>query len=548
MKTLNKFALTFGNLDIYQKLFVTLFSLIFVFLFVQNFIFSSSFDILLYRSIDDYAFQKVLRECHENIFYFKKPLSLFVINSYGYGWLFWIIHVVLTLPFYLISILGSDFLLISMARNISLFFMIGSCFVFFKISKLYTKDKYIPYFIILFFMSYGFFAFSAMSFRTIAQSCFFCVLTLYLTLRNKEISKKDLKYIAISLSACIGSKLSTALILPLIAILLLDRFNFNFNKENFKKSVYFLKYLIPFSIFFSNPSLFYSPFKSQLLTNYLDIMSHHLNAIKTNYGDSSSLFEIFKSAFFENYLNKYLMSFSLLVLFLKLINDIKNLRKNKFDFLYYFIFLISLSLYLVNNIKMGASYVANYFFSFSFILILSLVYLDKFKPKITYALLIALFFLNIFLNFNQATNYYFEFFTKKNSQITKNNFSAQYDMQKLVGPDDQKMNILADAHSPSIYSDFRKNRKTIYVYDNISVVKDWLPAENFDYILLSRNSVINSSDEYFKIKYENSSPDIKKILLDSRNIVDVLIKKNIFDKAKYNLIYDKYDLLLFKKI
>lgn len=548
MKTLNKFTHNFGNLDIYQKLFVALFSLIFVFLFVQNFIFSSSFDILLFRSIDDYAFQKVLRECHENIFYFKKPLNLFVINNYAYGWLFWIIHVVLTLPFYLISILGSDFLLISMARNISLFFMIGSCFVLFKISKLYTKDKYIPYFIVLFFMSYGFFAFSAMSFRSIAQSCFFCILTLYLTLRNKEISKKDLKYIAISLSACIGTKLSAALVLPLIAILLLDRFNYNFNKENFKKSLYFLKYLIPISIFFTNPSLFYSPFKSELLKNYLYIMSYQLNSIKTNYGDPSNFFEIFKSAFFEHYLNKYLMLFFILVLLLKLINDIKILRKNKFDFLYYFIFLISLTLYLVNNIKMGANYVANYFFSFSFILILSLVYLDKFKPKITYGLLIALFFFNILLNFNQVKNYYFEFFAKKNLQTTKNNFSAQYDMQKLVGPDDQKINILADAYSPLIYSDFRKNINTVYVYDNISVVKDWLLDENFDYILLNRNSIISSSDEFFKIKYNNSSPDIKKILMDSRNIVDVLIKKNIYGKTKYNLIYDKYDLLLFKKI
>jgi len=220
MKALNKFTLAFGNLDIYQKLFVALFSLVFVFLFAQNFVFSSSFDILLYRSIDDYAFQKVLRNFHDIIFHFKDLSKLFIINDYAYGWLFWIIHIVLTLPFYLISILGSDFLLISMARNISLFFMIGSCFVLFKISKLYTKDKYIPYFIILFFMSYGFFAISAMSFRTIAQSCFFCALTLYFTLRNKEISKKDLKYIAISLSACIGSKLSTALILPLIVILL----------------------------------------------------------------------------------------------------------------------------------------------------------------------------------------------------------------------------------------------------------------------------------------------------------------------------------------
>ena len=112
----------FTSLDIYEKIFVSSICLIFIFFFIQNFIFSSSFDILLFRSVDDYAFQSSMRSIHENMMQLKVD-KLFIINDYGYGWIFWIIHSLITFPFYLISILGYDFLLISMARNISLLFM-----------------------------------------------------------------------------------------------------------------------------------------------------------------------------------------------------------------------------------------------------------------------------------------------------------------------------------------------------------------------------------------------------------------------------------------
>jgi len=538
----------FSNLDIYQKIFISSICLIFIFFFIQNFVFSSSFDILLFRSVDDYAFQYSMRNIHENMIQLKID-KLFITNDYGYGWLFWIIHSIITFPFYLISILGYDFLLISMARNISLLFMAGGCFLLFKISKKYTNDKYIPYFIVLMFMSYPFFAFSIMSFRTIAQCSFFCILAFYLTIRNDILEKKDLKYLAIILSACIGTKLSAAIIFPLIAVLLIDRYNFKINKENIKKSLYFSIYLLFFSILFTNPSLFLSPFKHSLFNDYVSKMSYHLNQIKTNYGDSSGFSDdLINFSFY--YLNKYLMVLCLIMLLAKAIFDIKYTSKNKFDFSYIFLFIVVSLVYLASTIRMGDSYIANYFFSLSFLLLLSLIALDVLSRKIKYIVAIILLILNyVFVANNNRVNHHLEFFLKKYSENTKILLESQKEMQNLVGDSKQKLNILADYRAPMIYSGFNKNITVISLFDNINIARNnLLKDQYFDYILLHRDSIVMSNDNDFNEKINYASPDIKNNWIESRDIVNKLLKSNIFMGFEYQLIYDKNKLILFKKV
>ena len=535
----------FTSLDIYEKIFVSSICLIFIFFFIQNFIFSSSFDILLFRSVDDYAFQSSMRSIHENMMQLKVD-KLFIANDYGYGWIFWIIHSLITFPFYLISILGYDFLLISMARNISLLFMAGGCFLLFKISKKYTNDKYIPYFIVLFFISYPFFAISIMSFRTIAQCSFFCILAFYLTIRNDILEKKDLKYLAITLSACIGTKLSTAIIFPLIGMLLIDRYNFKINKENIKKSLDFSIYLLFFSILFSNPSLFLSPFKHSLFNDYVTNISYYLNHIKTNYGDGSSFLDNLIN-FPSYYFNKYVMMLFLGMLLAKVIFDIKYSKKNKFDFLYIFVFIIVSSAYLIFHVKMGAFYIANYFFSLSFLLLLSLIALDNLSRKIKYITLIVLLILNIVFAVKNTSC--LQFFLKKHNENTKNLLESQKEMQNLVGDSKQKLNILADHRAPMIYSGFNKNITVISLFDNINIVKNYPSKDQyFDYILLHRDSIVMSNDNDFNEKINYASPNIKNNLTESRDIVNKLLKDNIFMGFKYELIYNKNRLMLFKKL
>jgi len=543
-KLIKKSLTNFCSLNILQKIILVIIPTIFLLLFIQNFIFSSSFDILMFRSVDDFAFQHVLRKNHESIIQFRLE-KLFKLYEYGYGWLFWIIHTVITFPFYLISLLGVDFLLISAARNISLFFMAGSCFLLFKSIKKYTNDEYIPYFVVLLYVSYPYFAFSSMSFRTIAQGSFFCILTFYLIVRNSALSKKDLKYIAISFAACLGTKLSNAVFAPLIALFLIDRFGFKLNKENFKKAFFSLKYFIPSSIFFINPSLFIAPFKWSLFTKYRDVMSYYFKNVQTNYGSGGSFLKNFQDAFSTDFLYKYILAILTLVFLVRFIYDVRSNKQNKFDFLYIFIFLAFSSLYLTNHIKMGAVYITNYFFSFSFLLLLPLVTLEKVEKYTRITVLMTLVTLNTALNFNAIKHSYLFYYTQYNSQTTQTLLESQKELQKLVGDPDQKLNLLIDYRAPVIYSNFRKNITTITMFDNVSEFKKESNSE-FDYILLHKDSKMLLDKKDFQRISVGADEGVKNILTESRGMIESLINTGIFRESRYEVIYDKNKLICFK--
>jgi len=547
-KLVKKSIINFCNLNFIQKVILIIISLIFLFLFIQNFVFSSSFDILMFRAVDDFAFQHSLRKNHEAIVHFKIH-HLFRLYDYGYGWLFWIIHILITFPFYLISLLGLDFLLISTARNISLFFMAGSCFFLFKSIKKYTNDKYIPYFVILLFVSYPYFAYSAMSFRTIAPASFFCILTFYITIRNDKFTKQDLKYIALSLAACLGIKLSTGLLAPLISLFLLDRFSWRLNKKNIKNAFYFLKYFIPSSIFFINPSLFISPFKWPLFSDYWKVISGYLNDVKTNHGSGGDFLINFKGGFLTQFLFKYILVIIVALFILKIFFDLRDKKKqNRFDFLYVLIFLIGSSLLLSNYIKMGAGYITNYFFSFAFLIILPLTILDKLKSnKVRISILTILLISNFFLNFPTIKYNYLEHYNRYYSEKTQNLIKSQKELQGLIVDSNQKLNLLIDYRAPVIYSNFRKNITITSLFDNIIVVLKWSNPE-YDYILLHRDSKLFLNKEEFQEDVKQADDYFKEIWIQSREIIASIIKTGQFQNSKYQIIYDKNELILFKKI
>lgn len=537
---------TFRQRNIIQKIVLATTALVLLFLFFQNFILSSSFDILMFRGVDDFAFQHTLRKGHENILHFKID-QLFKLYDYGYGWLFWITHIVITFPFYLISLLGSDFLLISTARNISLLFMAGGSFFLFRSVRKYTNDKYIPYFAVLLFISYPYFAYSAMSFRTIAQGSFFCILTFYLTIRNDQLLKRDLKYIAISLAACLGTKLSTGLFAPLIALFLIDRFGWKLNKENFKKALYFLKYFIPSSIFFINPSLFASPFKWSLFTNYRDVMAGYLNSVQANHGSGDDFILNFKGAFLTPFLFKYILIIVAILFLLKIFFDLRDRKKqNRFDFLYIFIFMIGSSLYLSNHIKMGSTYITNYFFSFSFLLIFSVVILDKLNNKLKLSILVALVTSNLFLNFPAIKNNYLDHHNRYKSDRTQTLIKSQKELQELVGDPSQKLNLLIGHRAPVIYSNFKKNITITSIFDNISVMEKWNNPE-YDYILLHRDSKAFLGDKEFQENIKQADISFQERWNQSRKIIQSLIKTGQFRDSQYKKVYDKGKLLMLKR-
>lgn len=542
---LKKSFISFCDLDLVQKIILTIIFALFLNLFVENFIFASSLDTLILRSVDDLAFQYVLREKHENITHLQID-TLFKMYHYGYGWLFWIVHVVLTFPFYLISLLGSDALLISGARNISLISMIGSCIFLFKSIRIYTNDKYIPYFAVLLFISYPFFAFSALSFRTVGQSTFFCTLTFYLMIRNNVLSKNDLKHIALSFAACIGTKISTLVFAPLLCIFLMDRFKFRINKDNFKNALFFLKYFIPATIFFCNPSLFIAPFKWSLFTSYFDIMTFYFKQVHNSTVAERNILASFQNTYFLNFLHKYILATLASFFLVKTLHDLKTKKQNKFDFLYIFTFLTFSSVYLVCNIQMGDLYTAIYFFSFSFLLVFSIVILEKLEKRPRIIALTALVAINSTLFIDKIKHEHLFYYTKYNTEETQTFLKAHKDLQELIDSK-QPHNFLISSGAPLIYSSFRKNINSTMIFDNISTFEEWTGYDEFNYILLKRNDIMFSSDESFDKNYSNASDSLKSTWIDSRKSIKKLMNEGQYRNSKYQIVYDKYDLILFRR-
>jgi hypothetical protein len=534
-----------SSLDFLQRTFLIFFVAVFLTLFFQNFLFSKYYELVLTRDGDNYAFSVVINAVHQNI-YNLNWAKLFFLNDYGYGWLFWAIHGFITYPFFLLNKLFSvDFFVIIVAREISLIFMFWTCFIIFKSIKIYTKNKYIPYFAVLLYILYPWFGFSSLSFRTLAQGCFFCSLSFYLTIRKKSLDKNDLKYIAISLSCCIGTKISNALILPLIAIILLDRFNFKISKSNCKLAFIFLIRLVFFSIILSNPSLIYCVFLPDLYFNYINGLKFHINYTKTSLSQSSDFINNFKNAIKFGYFSLIMMLLYNIMFIAKIYHDLKNNKNNKYDFVYIFIFNILSFIYLCINIKIGWVYIAIYFLPLSFLIVFSLIFLEIFNKKQLKLFFIIILLLTLVTSYKSISERHFEFFKLKNNEKIKNILISQKEIQDLIIINDKKIAILSDHRCPIIYSNIKYDNLFIYIFINNLIN---LTQYDFDYIFMNKEGLLFKDDNSFQQELINIDESHINIWVESRKILNNLLKNNQMGKNKFQLIYDKNQFLLYKKI
>jgi hypothetical protein len=536
----------FLKLNFLDKLLITVSFSIVLFLFIQNFIFSSSFDYLIYRGVDDYAFHKSLRNYHEALLSFKLD-KLFRMFDYGYGWIFWFIHTILTFPFYLISLSGSDTLLISSARNISLLFSIGSLFILYKIIYHYTKDNSLSLAASLIFMTFPYFAYSAMSFRTLAQVQFFCMLTFYLSLIYR-VDNGNLKYIAYSLAAAIGTKLSAIFITPLLAMVVLNRYHWKFDRKTYHDFLYFLKYFIPSTIFFINPSWFLAPFHTSLFTKHIGYINLVSSNVTTNIGFNQSFFDNFFSAYSDSYLSVYILILFFIGLFIKFVKDFIANEELKYDFLYIFLFVGLLSTFLASYVKLNYTYITNYFYSFSFLLLLAIVLLKDFKKPIKIVIALLLIVLNTYYNFHPIKKWYFYHHDRANSDMIVNRIKTHKELAGIIGSPNQQLSILADYRAPFVYSNFRKNIYLGVIFDNISVILNEAKNQQrtIDYIVLSKESRLLLNDLEFKENISNTDDDVKNQLILEKAVMDKLIKEGLFDNKLYDRVYEKNNIIMYK--
>lgn len=545
LNSLKIFPRKFQQMDIWQKSLLIISALFFSALFIENFVFSNSFSTIQLREIDDTAFQYSIRNIHESISSFKFD-RLIKLNDYGYGWIYWIIVGLITYPFYLLALVTDFYVpLIALPRDISLAFTIGSSFFIYKSLSFYSKDEFLKFMSMILLMSFPAFGFFSMRFGTVSQVMFFSTLAFYLTIRKDDYEKKDLRNIAISAALCVGTKISGALILPLIGLIMADRMQWKMNKETFKKAKYFLLNFLLFFVLFSDPALFLSPFKPEYLYSYIEALksNSHL-ALQDNF------LQIMTEVLGVGYLNIYFAGAAIAFLLLNIFYK----ERYKRDFLFMALWMVFTLSLLVKIMSMGGQYVINYALAVMYLLAFSILFLEKWGRlgKVVAVSFVIMSFLTNYSNISSGFYSNMKYFKLLQDQMIVAKVAANDSIKKLI-PDpkenkEQKVNVLMDYRAIFPYSHFdRENLNAVFAFDNIQKVRDQIKGD-FDYISLNKTSPYFLPDQEFsdfiaKLKNESELTD----QVESRKIVQKLMDSKKFEDVEYEILLNENNIIFFGK-
>lgn len=510
---------------------ITILTILFIYIFIENFVFASSFDIIQLRNIDDYSFNISLNQWHNQLcnLNISKLLNM---NDYGYGWIFWTIHGIITFPFYLIH---NEPLMISTARNISLCFSFGTLFLLYKILCNYTQNNFYKTLIILSVASAQTFALYAQGFDNPAQIMFFATLGVYLLLKDKILSVKTLIYSALAVAVAVGTKLTGFFIVPLIAMLLLDKLEFKLNKQNLKKITLYVVVFTIAAIIFTNPGLMLFFLYKDEISRYFITMSFCFGQYHVNNNLPVNIMSSLKNDFGYSFYGLFAF-FSFIVLFIiKIVDDFKC---KKYHFLYYLITIILTAIILIYSVKPGSNFVSRYFTVIAVFLPFSLLALEKFKK--TGSIIAIIIFITIFYNANiklksfrsdrpiLGRTYYNLYFNLKKSAYIKHNLSTISDLKKLIPYNkNTKITFICEPRTVPPYSVFRDNIKVFMITENLTNIP--------------QGAVVN----YIIIRKD--TPVIVREISDKK-IIENLMLNNIYNRNKYKLLYEKYDVMAYKKV
>lgn len=157
----------------------------------SNLVFSASFEEMQFRGIDDTAFQIVMRQIHEAIVTGNFG-DVFSRNDYAYGWVFWAINSLITLPFYLIGESGSspelgefsEWMIVFLPRELSLLLVASSIGLWLlTFSKIVKNSTWVLWIATPMMLFMPVITYAATKFHPTSMTMFFLALAAYLASR-----------------------------------------------------------------------------------------------------------------------------------------------------------------------------------------------------------------------------------------------------------------------------------------------------------------------------------------------------------------------------
>ena len=510
----------------------------FIYLFAENFIFSSNVDMLTFRSVDDQLFQNTIRDIHKN-------LKFYGLNDYAYGWIFWFPMALLMYPCYLSSVYFSmDIPLLVLPRQISLFFVMGTAFVLYKIVCRYTKNKFLTAMIMLLYLSFPATGFIALRFGTVAQNMFFSALAFYFAISCSKNNIKSIILVAFVFAIAVATKLSAMLIGPLIFLVLADRFAWKLN-------VYSLKAALTFLGVFLLSFIYLAQLNYPILVQHIKITQFPIEFKSVGASLTDGIFTV-----------TVLPTIGLLLILCLLARPLLEFKATKIlnkDFIYIFITLLFSVFYISYTVKQGNFYVCYYFAVLSFLLPLGLLAFDFTNKNIKYFSVILILMLNFSFNYHNifsgtedwrkvSWNIYYR---KIKDQKILNRISAQKTMQKVLNPvacNTNHFSVIRNLESFAIYSQLRTDIHindhmilTNWYYDvtRLDIYKNW-DIIGFDKI--TKSFLDQATFEELMNQYQ---PEVVKTFTNDRDFVQGFLKNPKLYNRNYKVLLDNQDFIYF---
>lgn len=518
---------------------IAIISYIAMIVFFQNFLLSDSFSALNFYAYDDSAFQETLWSYMQ-----LDGKNLLSMNSYGYGWIFWFVMCILAMPARLIfDVFGIAWPLIVLPRMFALFFAVMCSVLMYKIIGKYTKNEWIKFAAVICLPMFPAGAFFAGRFSTVSVGAFFCMLSIWLVIRKDALARKDLRLALFSFAVAFGIKMSAVVAAPMLILLILNRYEWKWNLENFKIWISEALLASLAAVFFISPAILLYPFAPIQAENSIYSLKYYLNSTQT-VSKIESMFELI------SYTNYDWISglFCLLLIILVGIGLWGIYRKRQKDvFLKDYIaipvgFLIGF-LYLCLTIHSGITYRYMYATAISFAIpmgLITLQYIPRISAKVVKNFIIGVCIICCLsqLAYVKRGDYrtlldYVSTIQAAKSQIATiepiQNAISNLNLDSLV--------VLADYQAPYMAVNPFESENLAYrtcVWDDLHLHTD----EKINVILYSKLALGSKSEEEFQNTIAAYDSTAREAAVQDHEARKMLVEKGSFNQKQWTKIYE----------
>lgn len=512
----------------------------------ENFV-VASFDYLIVRSVDDVAFQYVLRQC-----YAKRGLDLFLMNDYGYGWIYWFPMFILTYPSQYIAIhYGIEWPLIVLPRIQSLIFAVGCFILCYKIAyKINGRVGGGARICALLMPLYPTGAYFAGRFGTVNQVAFFSMLSVWLVIKNQELDRKKLRYAMLAFAVALGTKASAIVVAPMLVLLVLSRYHWKFTWTNIR--IWIEESILAGFCFilFASPAIILAPLNMENAKRSLTVFAFYLSG---NQG---------KTDFFSNLDGMIRMStyqwIFLVLIFLLIIESCITCKEEKklSDIAALAIGCIIGMLYLCMTIPTGAIYVFMYATACSFVIPLGLCFFERFHQrkyiKIAVLCLVAMIqiiYVGKKVYTYDGTNvcyYYQKYLREGQAKIDLINTTREIVLGAAKG---DEVSYVEDHLGPLGFLSSLNSERTVFEYTAFEGT-DFSVWENvdFEFYIMSKESMDCFPEHEFEDAIKELEGEEREIRLKNREIKMAMLRGEIIWDHVWQIIFENDDIYILQRV